>query len=439
MDFRLGRSFDPSLPYRPKVGLVRTSPPLGPLLILAFLAVAYTLSAHRPDADDEYYLSTTLRLMQRSHQKLQDFSFMDTAYSLLSYNSVEAALAFISKAPILGIYYFVFPAIAAFVSVFVSYRLFHSLVGQHAFLATLLFVVIVIMWGDGHRSPGNFSFVRLFQAKAVFCLLIVPALLIYSIEVYLHQSVSTIILLTLATSAGIGTTQTAVILVPLLLLMSAAFLVPNLKRNASLSSSRGVTGRSGVVVLIGVALVFTLAVGLLWNIGQTPQGRGTMLAPQTIDYTLGSGPRTFLAFFCLFLLPFLVDTRLRIAMTFLVVVAATVALSPMLALLVGWLSQSATWRIVWIIPFALAVALAITRLAHSHFVAKSQWAKSGTIAFALIVFALSGRPTFSPSNKISFHWPRYKTERPDEVMLRRFGRFAPIMGNRICITSSKCF
>jgi hypothetical protein len=58
----------------------------------------------------------------------------------------------------------------------VIYRLLRELVPQGWIIGLLFFFVVMLAWGDVHRSLANFGFVRLFQGKAVFVSAVVPAL-----------------------------------------------------------------------------------------------------------------------------------------------------------------------------------------------------------------------------------------------------------------------
>ena len=421
-----------------------SAPTLGVLLLLAIIAAVVTLVFHRPDADDQFYVGMAMRLLDNPAVPMSELREFKSAYALMSYPALIAAAADLSGEPFLRVYFLSAPAVVAFLSVFVAYRLFSELSETHLLLTTAVFVVVLLCWGDMHRSPGNFAYVRLFQGKAVFCLVVMPLMLIYAIRVFNKDDPLARVMLAVTFSAGIGCTQTAIILGPLFLIICGGFLFPRALQLASNpAGARTAAWLSNFaqvfLTFLPLALPFILSLTIILMVGETPKSSSEHGSAKAVAYTLGTGWRALIGFGSLFLLPYTVKPSLRLPVCILVI-GSVLVLNPVFADLLTWFGRSADWRIIWIIPFVPATALAISRLAQAEIWQRSPLKQLIVGALALVAFAALGRSTLSPYNNATLAWPSFKTENAREMMLRKFGkRPYPITDERLCLEETRCY
>ena len=140
------------------------------------IAVSYTLISHRSDADDALYLFFGLLPLDQPMRAINLIPMYDSGRMLVSYPAIEAVVSYWTGINFLQVHYLIIPALAAILCVLAYYGLFQRIGGSYAGILTLITVVILILWGDVHRSPGNFAFVRLFQGKAMFYSVVCPYL-----------------------------------------------------------------------------------------------------------------------------------------------------------------------------------------------------------------------------------------------------------------------
>ena len=175
--------------------------PLWPLAALCIAAAAIVLVSHRPDADDEFFLRIALSFLERPNASLADITIIQSAYGLASYYGFAAWFSRLTGLPLLDIYYLIFQPIAAVLSVMANYRLFRELTAR-PIVATAVVIAVYLLWADMHTAPGNFAYVRLFQGKAVFTIVVVPMVLTYAIRNFRHRGWRTPLLLNLCGRGG---------------------------------------------------------------------------------------------------------------------------------------------------------------------------------------------------------------------------------------------
>ena len=88
-------------------------------------------------------------------------------------------VSYITGLPLLDSYYLLVPALMSALTVIVTYRLLRKLVPEGWIIGMLFFFVVMLAWGDVHRTLANFGFVRMFQGKSVLVSAVVPALFLY--------------------------------------------------------------------------------------------------------------------------------------------------------------------------------------------------------------------------------------------------------------------
>ena len=354
------------------------------------VAVCYTLVSHRGDLDDALYVFFGLLPLDQPMQAIKLIPVYDSARMLVSYPAIEAVVTYWTGVNFLQVHYLVVPALAAMLSALAYYGLFQRIHTGYAGILTLMTIIILILWGDVHRSPGNFAYVRLFQGKAMFYAVVCPYLVSSAIGILTHRPGSNL-RLAMASVSGVGLTQSAIILVPLLFtgLILAVWLV-----------YREAPKRARYLpFLMGLAVFTALGGGIVAYLGKIPTGNPHDSGlREALDIVFGDGLRGPLGIACAGLLPMLAqDGARRKAVIALSVALLLVALNPVVVYLAGKIVWSLTWRLQWLLLLAATTAVGIFLAA--DFIARGRPPLRLLLcALGLIGFAMLGQTTFSPSN-----------------------------------------
>ena len=362
-----------------------------PLFILSaavVIAVSYTLVSHRPTQDDALYLFFGLLPLDQPHQAIMSWS--GTGRILVSYPTIEAVVSYWTGVNYLQVYYLVIPALAAMLSVFAYYGLFQRIGGGYAGTLTLMTIIILILWGDESRSPGNFAFATFGIGKAMFYAVVCPYLVSSAIGVLTRRPGSNL-RLAVASISGIGLTQSAIVLVPLFFtgLILATWLVYRepLKRARYLP------------FLVGLGAFLALGASMVAYLGKIP----TTNPPdsglrEALDVVFGDGLRGPFSIASIALLPLLAqDSAKHKAVIATIIALLLVALNPVIVHLAGQIVWSLTWRLQWLLLLAATAATGIFLAA--DFIARGKpHLRLLLCALGLIGFAMLGRQRFSQSN-----------------------------------------
>ena len=372
-----------------------------PLFILSaavVIAVSYTLVSHRPTQDDALYLFFGLLPLDQPHQAIMSWS--GTGRILVSYPAIEAVVSYWTGVNFLQVYYLVIPALAAMLSVFAYYGLFQRIGGGYAGTLTLMTIIILILWGDESRSPGNFAFATFGIGKAMFYAVVCPYLVSSAIGVLTRRPGSNL-RLAVASISGIGLTQSAIVLVPLFFtgLILATWLV-----------YREPPKRARYLpFLVGLGAFLALGAGLVAYLGKIP----TTNPPdsslrEALDVVFGDGLRGPFSIASIALLPLLAqDSAKHKAVIATIIALLLVALNPVIVYLAGQIVWSLTWRLQWLLLLAATAATGIFLAA--DFIARGKpQLRLLLCALGLIGFAMLGQTTFSQSNNNRIGIPQIK-------------------------------
>ena len=364
------------------------------------IAVTYTLVSHRPTQDDALYLFFGLLPLNQPMQAINLLPIYDTGRMLVSYPSIEAVVSYWTGISYLQVYYLVVPALAAMLSVFAYYGLFQRSGSGYAGVLTFMTIIILILWGDETRSPGNFSFATLGIGKAMFYTAVCPYLVSSALGVLTRHPGSNL-RLAAASISGIGLTQSAIVLVPLFFtgLILAAWLV-----------YREPSQRARYLPFLTGLVVFTvLAAGIVTYLGKIPATKPHDSGlREALDVVFGDGLRGPLSIACVGLLPLLAQDNARHkALIALCVALLLVALNPVVVYLAGQAVWSLTWRLQWLLLLAAMTATGIFLAA--DFIARGKPSLRLLLcALGLAGFAMLGQTTFSESNRNRIGFPQIK-------------------------------
>ena len=402
------------------------------------IAVSYTLVSHRSDADDALYLFFGLLPLDQPMLAINLFPMYDAGRMLVSYPAIEAVVTYWTGISFLQVHYLVVPALAAMLSVLAYYVLFQRIGTGYAGMLTLMTVIILILWGDVHRSPGNFAFVRLFQGKAMFYSVVCPYLVSSVIGVLTRHPGSNL-RLAMACISGVGLAHSAIILVPLFFagLILGAWLV---YRESPI-------GARFLPFLTGLVIFIALAAGMIAYLGRVPgalDSRDFSLR-EALDIVLGDGLRGPLGIASIALLPLLAQDRARHQAVIAIIVALMLtALNPGVVFLVGQIVWSLAWRLQWLLLPAATAATGIFLAA--HFIARGKPPLRLLLcALGLVGFAMLGQTTLSTSNGNQLGIPQIKPPATVNGIFERHhnGRYKlhaeyRLENGRIC-TSNGCY
>jgi len=366
---------------------------VGALLGMCLLAALLTSGSRLPNADDSYYLNIANAALEFPDVAPQSFDALhrsglppvEQALHLPQvYEILLALLASISGASVQVLYYNTLPPFWAILAILANWLILrHFLRPREAIWGTVIFVFILAFWGDGIRTFGNFSFVRLFQGKAVYISVVLPLIVLAAIRHLEKPGLATWANLALSQCAAAGLTTSGVVVAPIAAVL-ALFA-------GGCSDSRSVrtifTGVSGSIplVIISAAMYFRMA---------------PFLAAVSIDgislryETMLGSDRTPLVLLALTLLPVLAALSgvksagwIRNYVWLAVLTIFMPAVWLMAAVVLG---NIYSWRLFWAVPvpFLLSLAGGIA-ISKRHY-----WA-TGILAAWAMAFAFVGPASVS--------------------------------------------
>ena len=405
------------------------------IISLVALAVILTLCLHRPDADDQHFLSWTFSLVSNAHQPANAVpGYQSDDRAVVGYEPLRAALAYVTGTPLLYWYYLITPSIIAALAVIANWAMLQQLVGRYWPVGILFFFVVMLAWGDVHRTHANFGFVRFFQGKSALVNLVVPAIFFYFFRFYQESDKRYyVIMLAAVLISGIGFSRGGIVIGPLLLgLLLLVSMQPGHVRT---------TLRIAFVIL---AVCLPLAWLLRDQIGTsnsvyTAQGYVESTTNEEMYHFIpGDGFRAYLILFLTGLSVYAVTNQTirpvyhRLMLVFFILLAV-----PWTSNFFGkYVHVYLSWRWLWAIPFPVMAAAAVAGLYRCA--SERTGRLSGSFAVAAI---LSGFVLVSPKWVLSEHnytelgWPRFKLP-SDSIHLDHFGQDATVMNGRLYLEGS---
>jgi hypothetical protein len=198
---------------------------LATLVALALIAALLTAGASRPDPDDAYFVSVAVSSIEAPEAPLLGFDGMhrdglppveQALHQTQVYELLVAVAASLSGVPVAVLYYLVLPPLWAVLALVAHWVALRGLLPRTAALPGMVaLVALLVVWGDGHRAVGNFGFVRLFQGKAVFLLVVLPAIVLAALRFREAPRWRSWLMLALAEAAAAGLTTNALLVAPL--------------------------------------------------------------------------------------------------------------------------------------------------------------------------------------------------------------------------------
>jgi hypothetical protein len=410
------------------------------VLALVLAGILLTLFLHNPDSDDELYLGQAFSLLANADQPLQQVpgyrvGFYASLFSGISaYEPLKAMVSYLTGLPLLDSYYLLVPSLMSALTVIVTYRLLRELVPEGWLFGMLFFFVVMLAWGDVHRTLANFGFVRMFQGKSVLVSAVVPALFLYAFLLRDRaQAGYHGFLLATAAISGVGVSRGGLVIGPLLLLFLAL---------ASIKLSVLGTRSKKLLIIAGIsaAAISLLIYHLGWTLMNpsqlvyTPRGSvANTTNLEMIEFTMGNGLRGIFLLACVgasFL--FVKDKELRhLYRNFLAIY--------FILLLIPWtsnffaktLQEYLSWRWMWVMPVPALASVAVGgALARLRQASNSAVALGVFLVLAAGFTAVSPRRVLSAANRTSIQWPDAKID-GDSIYLKLYGKAAAIKNGRL--------
>ena len=398
------------------------------------IVVSYTLASHRPTEDDALYLFFGLLPLDQPMQAINLLPIYDTARMTVSYPIIEAVISYWTGIDYLQVYYLIIPALAAMLSALAYHGMFQRINRDFAELLTLLSMIILILWADESRSPGNFAFATLGIGKAMFYAVVCPYLVSSAIGVLTCRPGSNL-RLAMASISGIGLTQSALVLVPV-------FFTGLILATSLIYWESPIRARS-LPFLAGLAVFILLSAGMLAYLGEIPVSKRPALSlNEALDIVFGDGLRGPLGIASIALLPLLAQERGRHKAVITIIMALMLtALNPVVVFLAGQIVWSLTWRLQWLLLPAATAATGIFLAA--HFIARGKPPLLLLLCtLGLAGFAMLGQTTFSTSNGNRLGIPQIKPPPTVNGIFERHhnGRYKlhaeyRLVNGRICMTN----
>jgi hypothetical protein len=390
-------------------------------LWMVVLAIAMTVLAtcclHRPDSDDAIYLPKLVylltypsTLMDGAAHEIFGASMLPrsaAAYYPTSYEFAQAVVAHTAGVNILWIYYVLAP-VAAGVLGLIALILNIRECGvstRAAAYGGLLLVPLLLLMGEAHRSYGNISLVRLFQAKFAFMWFGLPVF-VYLSRVFLRTRNPRVWLaLFVVVLALSGITTSALVMLPLL---APVLLV------AWRVDSDDVKGWLALATGYGFALLPTIVFALDYrryavayaNFGATlnagfPQdfwGQVSLLE-QGVHF-----PLTWILFGCALLACLCRPRRHRFLLTWTILLVLFV-LNPWVA---TWMMQHVTseniyWRMFYLLPLPLMLGVVIATLYES--MSREHWRAYWLVLGTVVIAGLAPTSVLRPGNGLTVGAP----------------------------------
>lgn len=405
------------------------------MAIFVFIAVILTLSLHRPDADDQHLLSWAFSLASHPMEPVTAIpGYQSDDRGVVSFEPLRAALAHITDTPLLYWYYLMLPALIAAMTVIATGAGLRELVGRLWPISMLFYFVVMLAWGDAHRTHANFGFVRFFQGKSALVNLIVPAIFFYFFRYQQSdQKRYYLFMLCLVLTAGVGFSRGGIVIGPIVVGL------------LSVLSLRAGQAKKMYWLLVALAL---MALPLAWLLHEHIAAGGPVFTERGyVDSTTNKEMYRFVAgdgFRAYFMLvatalsvyavtnPALKDVYRRYVLVFFVLLAIPLTSE----LFAKYIHVYLSWRWFWIIPFPMMAAVAAAGF--------YQWilnqasravAVAATLAIAALFTVASPRLVVSKENYTSVGWPNFKLDR-SSIYFLHFEQTAEIRGARLYLPGS---
>jgi hypothetical protein len=403
------------------------------LPVVALAAACIVLVAHRPAADDAFYLSIPATLLRFPQQpvllhdtlyRLQDSPILLPFYRLANHDVLVAVVSRITGIDHLVVAYLVLPPLFAALCVFAwAYLLRRIVPARWAIVLPILFACVLLL-GEAPHSYGNFAFVRMHHGKAILATCMVPVIAGAALDYARHGGLRHWLLLFAAQVAALGLAASALFVAPAAAALGlAGGWAPGIVR-----SRRFLLGMLPAAYLLGAA----------WLVGTGTHGAHALAAPapqpmpgvqQILVEAWGPWSTRLLLVSLLVAWAFVRDpvrARYFSAGAFFLLLAA---LNPYTTPFVAAVSVGAKtyWRLAWALPLPFFLAVVVDGiLARALPVKPKALAASACVALAVAATVFAARAgTLLCANSVTLGLPSLDVPPLEFAVARKVASVVP--------------
>ncbi len=404
--------------------------------VVVVVAVVLTMIAHRPDQDDCQWISWAEAAVSAPQSPILENNTMNAppwtplapaGYRFHSFEVLAAALSKVTSVPTITIFHLFFAPFAAAMAIFSYRRLMRILSLRFWGYGVLAVFVYLCANGSTHHSWGNFSFVRLHQAKGILVTVILPLVIVFALRWSRHPTLRNWILLAASQIVALGASFTALFIAPPVAILAVVAGLPVLSKGKRVRRLvLGLLSSSYLVVAAIVVKLTSPAIGSFLPGNSAPKFLSEESLPILVAIwtqafgIFGRGPSLVLAGVMAGLAWFVVEGRTarRLWMVFtaglLLLFFNPVATSLLVKQVTGF---KIYWRILWILPFPALIATVLLAPLSWSKVRWPAWLRYGTFGVLLVLVILIPRQNIFAKGNRSVHigWPGLKVTAAREV------------------------
>jgi hypothetical protein len=187
--------------------------------------IVLALSISRSDLDDAFYAAVAANAASNPEKATSmldpmlgetNLPLIFPSYRYASFELLSGLGGYLLELPTISFYYIYFLPLWTTASVIATFLLTKELVGVNWLLAGSISLILILLLGEMHRSPANFSFVRIYQGKAVFLSVVIPAIFYLTARFFSQRGgIADLFLLACCQLTSIGLTNFGMLMAPL--------------------------------------------------------------------------------------------------------------------------------------------------------------------------------------------------------------------------------
>ena len=394
------------------------------ILMIVIAGAVLAIVINRPDLDDSVYVPKALYYAENPKQLINynvTWLSMDVrelkSGVLPNYELLQSALCVIFGGHFLFYYHILFPAIIGSLiigSLFLAASVFHPS-NKGIIIGLTLFILVSLLLGETHRTYGNLSFARAFQAKCMFLTVGVTSWVYFSIRYMVLRDVLSWITLLFLGIGMAGATTTALVFIP--------FLTVIILISYSIQEQGGLSINTFNIkkYLLYCAVTFPVVLMALdyrkyalqnLNIGAAINSGYPISFYGQLSLLLNPRIPVSLCFFLAAILVVVRYSRYRRFFLAWVLVLVGFLLNPYVApyVMKYFTTENIYWRLFYLLPFPLIIIIAIAVFYdHCPF---SRFSVSWITMISILSWAAFWGPTsiFRLENGTTFEWAKYKID-----------------------------
>ncbi|MYZ43678.1 DUF6077 domain-containing protein [Schauerella aestuarii] len=334
--------------------------------VVLFVGIAFTMlsfAISRADLDDAFYAAVAAHAAANPEIALLSVDpmhgevglpMMFPSYKFASFELLAAALGWMLSLPAMSVYYVGLIPVWGAAATLATFALARELFPRRWLVGGVAAFLLMALMGEMHRAPANFSFVRIFQGKAVFLCVFLPAIFYFASRYFSDRARRSDLFLLLCCQIGaIGCSNFAMLAAPLATGGAVLSQLPNVR-------SRGWRPFILAMLVPLVALPYLIDVAL--NSRGSPILGFSNESPLSVWSTVFGTHQQYLIVLLLMAGPLLArNGPLRWALAIPPLLLFSIYLNPWFA---GFISHYITtpavyWRVVWTFPILIFGSIGI--------------------------------------------------------------------------------